>query len=294
MKDYILRAADEHKFVRLFVAVTKDLVEEGRQHHMTSPVATAAFGRLLTAGSMMGAMMKGDKDLLTLQIKGDGPIGTVLVTATSEAKVKGYVGSPIIDIPTKSNGKLDVSGAVGKGTLNVIRDIGMKDPYNGQIELVSGEIADDLTYYFASSEQTPSVVALGVLVDKDYSVKQSGGLILQLLPNAPEEVISQIEKNIHQLPSVTSMLESGMDGKAIVDRVLLGLNPQVMEEIATSYECDCSKEKVEKALMTIGTADLQSMIDDNETIDTSCHFCSKHYAFTVDDLQEILHEINKV
>ncbi len=196
MKDHILRITGGDHQIRLFVAVTNDMVEKARATHKTSPVATAALGRTITAGAIMGSMMKGQKDVLTLQFKGDGPIRNVLVTANAKAEVKGYVGEPLVDIPLKPNGKLDVSGAIGRGHLNIIKDIGMKEPYNGQIELVSGEIAEDLTYYFASSEQTPSVVALGVLVDKDYSVKQSGGFILQLLPNATEEVIQQLESNI--------------------------------------------------------------------------------------------------
>jgi len=250
--DLILRATDQDNHIRVFVAETRSLVQKARDYHETSPVATAALGRLLTAGSMMGHMMKGDKDVLTLQIRGDGPIGTVLVTADSSANVKGYVGNNLVDIPLKENGKLDVSGAVGKGTLTVIRDIGMKEPYNGTIELISGEVADDLTYYFASSEQTPSVVALGVLVDTDYSVKQAGGFILQLMPDCPEEKIKQIEKNLSVLPSVTNMLEEGLGADGIIAMVMNGLNPVIRDKGETHYNCDCSKEKVEKTLMTIG------------------------------------------
>lgn len=291
MKDIILRATDKDNTIRIFVAETRELVQVAREHHKTSPVATAALGRLLTAGSIMGCMMKGDKDLLTLQIKGDGPIGTVLVTADANANVKGYVGAPIIDMPLKENGKLDVSGAVGKGTLTVIRDIGMKEPYNGTIELISGEIADDLTYYFASSEQTPSVVALGVLVDKDYSVKQSGGFILQLMPSCPEEKIIQIEKNLSALPSVTTMLESGLGASGMIALVMKGLEPVVHEKISTEYKCDCSREKVEKALMTIGKEELQDLVDEGETIEMACQFCSIRYDFSVNDMQNILNSL---
>ncbi len=291
MNDFILRATDQDNHIRMFVAETKGLVEQARNYHTTSPVATAALGRLLTAGTMMGAMMKGDKDLLTLHMSGDGPIKTVLVTADSNANVKGYVGNNLIDIPLKENGKLDVSGAVGKGTLTVIKDLGMKEPYNGTIELVSGEVADDLTYYFASSEQTPSVVALGVLVDVDYSVKQSGGFILQLMPSCPEEKIQQIEKNLSVLPSVTNMLENGLGADGIVALVMKDLNPVIREKISTDYHCDCSKEKVEKALMTIGKKELKQLIVDGETVDMSCHFCNTHYEFSIIDVQNILNSL---
>lgn len=294
MSDQIIRMIGGDYQVRLFVATTKIMVQEARTVHQTSPVATAAFGRTLTAASIMGIMMKGDKDILTLQFKGDGPIKNVLVTANSKGNVKGYVGNPIVDIPLKANGKLDVSGAIGKGQLNIIKDIGMKDPYNGQIELVSGEIAEDLTYYFASSEQTPSVVALGVLVDKDFSVKQSGGFILQLLPDTPDEVITIIEENIHGLPSITEMLESGMTGQAIGERVLKGLKTKVIDIIEPKFECDCSKERVEKALMTVGVKEIEDMIKEGETVDMSCHFCNTHYEFGIEDLQEILHGIKKM
>ena len=287
----LLRATDEHNHVRMLMATTTDLVREARDIHQTSPVSTAALGRLLTGAAMMGYMMKGDKDVLTLQIKGDGPIGGVLVTADSAARVKGYVNQPIVDIPLKANGKLDVSGAIGRGTLNVIKDLGLKDPYNGQIELVSGEIAEDLTYYFASSEQTPSVVALGVLVDVDYTVKHSGGFILQLMPDCSDEVIGIIENNLKDLPSVTRMMDQGMDEVAIVNRVMDGLNPIVRDEITPEYFCNCSKERVEKALITIGVKDLEELIEEGENIDMSCHFCNTHYEFSIQELEEMVSEL---
>ena len=291
MTDFILRGTDKDNHIRIFAAETKVLAQEARTHHNTSPVATAALGRLLTAGSMMGCMMKGDKDLLTLQIRGDGPIGTVLVTADAKANVKGYVGQPILDMPLKENGKLDVSGAVGKGTLTVIKDIGMKEPYNGTIELVSGEVADDLTYYFASSEQTPSVVALGVLVDVDYSVKQSGGFILQLMPSCPEEKIKQVEENLSKLPSITNMLENGLGASGIISLVMKGLEPVIREKIATQYKCNCCREKVEKALMTIGKESLQELIDEGEAVEMACQFCSIKYEFSVEDVRGILNSL---
>lgn len=288
MKDIILRATDRDNHIRIFAANTKEMVEQARVYHTTTPVATAALGRLLTASSMMGIMMKGEEDILTLQIRGDGPIGTVLATADSRANVKGYVDNNLVDLPLKDNGKLDVSGAVGKGTLTVIRDIGLKDPYNGTIELVSGEVADDLTYYFASSEQTPSVVALGVLVDVDYSVKESGGFILQLMPDCPEEKIKQIENNLSVLPSVTNMLENGLGADGIIAMVMNQLDPVIRDKVPTQYHCDCSKEKVEKALMTIGKKELQQLIDEDEVVDMTCHFCNTHYKFEIEDVENIL------
>jgi molecular chaperone Hsp33 len=294
MSDYIIRSAGEHHQLRLYVAITNELVEKARTLHQTSPVATAALGRVLTASAIMGSMMKGDKDLLTLQIKGDGPLGGILVTADANARVKGYVVNPEVDLPLKENGKLDVSGAVGKGFLSIIKDMGMKEPYSGQTELISGEIAEDLTYYFASSEQTPSVVALGVLVDKDCSVKQSGGFILQLMPGAKEETIAQIEENLKDFPSMTSLLEQGYDGKAIASRLLEGLQISFHEEITPEFLCDCSKERVEKALMTVGVVEIEDMIQENKPIEMTCQFCNTDYEFDINDLKVILTHIKKV
>jgi len=288
MKDTITRAISGNHQVRLFVAETREMVEMGRQIHQTTPVATAALGRTLTAAAMMGLMMKGDKDLLTLRLSGDGPIGGVLATANAKGYVKGYVKNPQVMLPLNEQGKLDVGRAIGKGQLNLIKDIGMKEPYNGQIDLVSGEVADDLTYYFASSEQTPSVVALGVLVGTTQRVQQSGGFILQLMPDAEEATIVQVEKNIQHLASVTSMLESGMDGKAIVEKVLENLAPVILDQVPTKYACDCSKKRVERALMTVGEEELISMIEAGEPIEMSCHFCQKNYVFSLEELSDLL------
>jgi len=289
--DRILRATSKNNEVRAFVAETRELVNKGCKMHQTSPVASAALGRALTGGAMMGIMLKGNKDLMTLNIKGDGPLGGVLVTTNAKGEVKGYVQNPLVDIPTKANGKLDVSTAVGTGMLTVIRDYGLKEPYIGQSKLISGEIADDLTYYFASSEQVPSVVALGVLVDTDYSIKQSGGFILQLLPGATEDTISQIELNIHNLPSVTAMFENGFKGEDILDKILMDLDPQVHEVIIPEYKCNCSKQRVEKALISVGEKDIKEMIEDGETIELNCQFCDKKYNFSVDELKALLKSI---
>jgi molecular chaperone Hsp33 len=286
--DKLLRATTKNGEIRAFAVNTKELVNVARSYHQTTPVASAALGRLLTAGVMMGSMLKGEQELLTLNIKGDGPIGGVLVTANGAGQVKGYVNNPLVDLPLKVNGKLDVSGAIGVGNLTVIKDLGMKEPYVGQVELVSGEIAEDITYYYASSEQTPSVVALGVLVDTDYSIKQSGGFIIQLLPQAKEETIVQLEKNIQELPSITQMFESGLDEEAILKKVLEGFEVLVHDISSPEYYCNCSRERVEKALITIGKEELDAMIQDGEPIEMNCHFCDKKYRFEMEDLKKLI------
>jgi molecular chaperone Hsp33 len=252
MSDYIVRAAGAGKQVRIFAASTKELTEYARMVHNTSPVATAALGRLLTAGAMMGSMMKGEKDLLTLQIQCSGPIGGLTVTAKSDGTVKGYVNNPDVMLPPSSKGKLDVGRALDLGVLSVIKDMGLKEPYVGQTQLVSGEIAEDLTYYFATSEQINSSVALGVLMEKNNTVKQAGGFILQLMPFAEESVISRLEENLKQLPSVTQMFEQGETPETMIRRVMDGLDVEFYDTIPTGFVCDCSKERVEKAIISIG------------------------------------------
>ena len=290
MSDYIIRATAAQAQVRVFAATTKNLVEEARQHHNTSPVATAALGRLLTAGAMMGAMQKGDNDKLTLQIKCSGPIGGLTVTADAKANVKGFVENPDVMLPPSKAGKLDVGGALDMGVLSVIKDMGLKEPYVGQTHLVSGEIAEDLTYYFATSEQVNSSVALGVLMDKNNTVRQAGGFILQLMPFAEEAVIAQLEENLKNLPSVTTMLERGETPESMLDIVLNGLEHEVLDKIPTKFECDCSKEKVEKALISVGQKDIQEMIDDGKPIEVKCHFCNTAYTFNIPELKAILHK----
>lgn len=290
MSDYIIRATAAQAQVRVFAATTKNLVEEARQRHNTSPVATAALGRLLTAGAMMGAMQKGDNDKLTLQIKCSGPIGGLTVTADAKANVKGFVENPDVMLPPSKAGKLDVGGALDMGVLSVIKDMGLKEPYVGQTHLVSGEIAEDLTYYFATSEQVNSSVALGVLMDKNNTVRQAGGFILQLMPFAEEAVIAQLEENLKNLPSVTTMLERGETPESMLDIVLNGLEHEVLDKIPTKFECDCSKEKVEKALISVGQKDIQEMIDDGKPIEVKCHFCNTAYTFNIPELKAILHK----
>ena len=288
MNDYIIRATAANDQIRAFAAVTTQMVENAREHHNTSPVATAALGRLLTAGAMMGAMMKGEKDVLTLQIKAGGPLQGITVTADSQGNVKGYVGNPDVCIPANSKGKLDVAGAVGPGFLNVIKDMGLKEPYSGQVMLQTCEIAEDLTYYFATSEQVPSAVGLGVLMNKNNTVRQAGGFIVQLMPFAEEEVISRLEQNIQKINSVTSLLEEGHTPESLLEKVLEGFDMQINEKTDTRFHCNCTRERVEKALISIGRKELNEMIQEGKPIEMNCHFCNTNYTFTVEEMKEIL------
>lgn len=287
MSDYIIRATASGGQIRAFAVTAKQLVEEARKAHNTSPVATAALGRLLAAGSMMGIMMKGEKDLLTLQIKGSGPLGRITVTADSQGHVKGYVNHPEVILPPSDQGKLDVGRAVGPGILNVIRDIGMKEPYNGQTLLQTSEIAEDLTYYFATSEQVPSAVGLGVLMEKNNTVKQAGGFIVQLMPFAEESVISRLEENVAAITSVTQLLEEGCTPEMVLERLLEGLELEVQDQISTAFSCNCTRSRVEKALISIGAGELQKMIEDGETIEMKCQFCNHAYTFSVEELKKL-------
>lgn len=287
MSDTLIRAYAADGFVRAFAASTKDIVAFAKKAHGTSPVCTAALGRLLTAGSMMGLMMKSKADIMTLLIRCEGPIGGLCVTADAEGNVKGYVNEPLVMLPAKPNHHFDVGGALGKGILSVIRDLGLKDPYVGEVELQTGEIAEDLTYYFASSEQTPSVVGLGVLMNKDNTVACAGGFILQLMPDCPEDVIERIEQNIKDIPSVTDMLSSGMTPEDILNRTLDGLNPEVTDTLTPKYLCNCSKERYAKGIMSLGKKDLDSLIAGGEDIEVVCRFCGKKYVFTADELKDM-------
>lgn len=288
MNDYIIRATAANDQIRAFAAVTTEMVETAREHHNTSPVATAALGRLLTAGAMMGSMMKGEKDVLTLQIKAGGPLQGITVTADSQGNIKGYVGNPDVCIPANSKGKLDVAGAVGPGFLTVIKDMGLKEPYSGQVMLQTCEIAEDLTYYFATSEQVPSAVGLGVLMNKNNTVRQAGGFIVQLMPFAEEEVISRLEQNVQKINSVTNLLEEGHTPESLLEKVLEGFDIQINEKMDTRFHCNCSKERVAKALISIGRKELNEMIQEGKPIEMNCHFCNTNYNFTVEELKEIL------
>lgn len=288
MKDYIVRATAADNQIRAFAATTRDLVEHARSIHNTSPVATAALGRLLTAGSMMGSMMKGENDILTLQIQCGGPIGGLTVTADSKANVKGYVNNPDVMLPPSSKGKLDVGKAVDLGILNVIKDMGLKEPYVGQTNLVSGEIAEDLTYYYATSEQIPSAVALGVLMNKENTVRRAGGFIIQLMPFAEEKVIAGLEEKINKMTGITDLLDQDMTPEMILEHVLGDFGVEITDRVPTQFDCNCSKERVERAIISIGKKDIQEMIDDDKPIEVNCHFCNTNYSFSVEELKDLL------
>lgn len=290
MSDYIIRATAAEGQIRAFAATTRELVEYARSAHNLSPVATAALGRLLTAGAMMGVMMKGEKDLLTIKINGDGPIEGLTVTADSKGNVKGYAYNPGVMLPPNAKGKLDVGGALGVGVLSVIRDIGLKEPYEGQTILVTGEIAEDLTYYFATSEQTPSSVALGVLMNRDNTVRQAGGFILQLLPGASEEVISGLEDKLAGVSSITSLLDGGKTPEMILEYMLGDFGLEILDRMPAEFHCNCSKSRIEKALISVGRHELQDMIDDGKTIEVNCHFCNKNYPVTVEELETLMEQ----
>lgn len=285
--DYIVRATAANAQIRAFACTTRGIVETARMIHDSSPVVTAAHGRLLTAATMMGVMMKGEKDLLTLRVQGDGLMRGMTVTADSAGKVKGYVIEPVVIVPPNEKGKLDVSAAVGRGYLSVIKDMGLKEPYVGQIELQTGEIADDLTYYFANSEQVPSSVGLGVLMERDNTVKQAGGFIVQLMPFAEDAVIDRLEANLSKVDSVTKLLDEGMTPEQMLELLLEGLDLEIMDTMPTAYECNCDKARVEKAIVSIGKKDIKEMIDDGKEIEVNCQFCGKNYIFTVEELEKM-------
>ncbi len=287
MSDYIVRATAANNQIRAFACTGRELVEFARVAHNTSPVVTAALGRLLMGGAMMGSMMKGENDLLTLKINCSGPIKGLTVTADSKANVKGFAYQPQVSLPPSKEGKLDVGKALDIGVLSVIRDMGLKDPYVGQVDLQTGEIAEDLTYYFASSEQVPSCVALGVLMNKDNTVRCAGGFIIQLLPFAEEEVIAKLEQKIAEIHSITSMLDQGMTPEVILEHVLGDFGVEILDTIPTKFSCNCSKERVEKALISIDKKDIDEMIQDGKPIEVNCHFCNKNYEFSIEDLKTI-------
>ena len=287
MNDYIVRGIAAGGQIRVFAATTRNVVETARQHHEMSPIATVALGRLLTGGAMMGTMMKNDSDVVTIQIKGNGPIGAMTVTADSKGNVKGYVGNPNVLIPANYAGKLDVGAAIGYGTLTVIKDMGLKEPYVSQVPLGTSEVAEDLTYYFASSEQVPSAVGLGVLMSKDNTVKQAGGFIVQLMPFADEEVINKLEERVNNISSVTEMLEKGMTPEDILKEVMGDMDVEFTDKIETGFVCNCGKEKIAKALAGISKKDMDEIINDGKEIEVKCDFCNTTYKFSVEELQTL-------
>ena len=293
MADYIVRATAAQGQIRAFAITSRGIVEYARERHNTSPVATAALGRLLSAGAMMGVMMKGDKDLLTLQIKGTGPIGGITVTADSRARVKGYVHHPDVMLGANEKGKLDVAGAVGEGMLSVIKDLGMKEPYVGQTELQTSEIAEDLTYYFATSEQIPSAVGLGVLMEKNNTVKQAGGFIIQLMPFVEDRIVTCLEERLARVTSVTALLDKGMTPEAVLEEILGELELEINDRIPAEFACDCSKERVARAIVSIGSKDIREMIKEGKPVEANCHFCSKNYVFSIEDLKKLLQQAKR-
>ena len=292
MNDYLVRAVSEDGTLRAFGCISTQSVEVARGYHNTSPVATAALGRLLTAAAMMGAMLKGDKDLVTLQMTGSGPIGRVLAVSGPDCKVKGYVGNGNVDLELNSAGKLDVGSAIGTdGFLTVITDLGLKEPYIGKIPLVTGEVGDDLVQYFAVSEQVPSVVGLGVLIDKDLSVKNSGGFIVQVMPGATDEAIDRLEENLKNITSVTTMLEAGMNIEEIIGVAMNGFDFHFTDKTDVSYSCNCSRERVRRVLSSVGESELRAIIEEDGKAEMCCHFCPEKYMFDKDELEQILSEV---
>lgn len=293
MEDYIIRAMTKDGFVKAVAISSTQMVERARQIHKTTPTATAALGRVLTAASIMGNMQKVENGALTLQIKGGGPLGTILATSDSVGNVRGYVSNPSISLLEKYAGKLDVGAAVGTdGMLTVIRDLQMKEPYIGSIALVTGEIADDVTAYFAQSEQIPTACALGVLVDVDQSVKVAGGYLIQLLPGAPEDIIMKIETGIACAGAVTPMLEGGMSPEDILRKVLCEFELEFFEETPVAYRCYCSRERVASTLIAVGKKDLQEIVDDGKPITIECQFCDTKYVFTTQEVKSILDSLD--
>lgn len=287
----ILRATAMGGDVRLFATITTDIVEEARKIHNLSATSSAALGRLLTAGSMMGVMLKGDDDRLTLTIQGGGPAGNLVVAADSKGMVKGYMSNPQADLPPKDNGKLNVGALIGNdGFLTVIKDMGLKTPYTGKSELISGEIGDDLAYYFTTSEQTPSAVAVGVLVDKDLSIKGAGGLIVQMMPGSDEGLADVITYRLQEIPPLSTLISEGKNAEDILNLLFDDMDLQINERIETKYQCDCSRERIERALIAIGKKDLESLKKEQKNVEVQCHFCNKKYVFDHDDIDKLLQE----
>ena len=287
-EDYIVRGVAAKGQIRCFAITSRGLVEEARRRHNTSPVITAALGRLLSGGAMMGTMMKGEKDLLTLQIQCDGPVKGLTVTADCCGHVKGYAVNPIVSLPASPAGKLNVGKALFPGVLTVIKDIGLKEPYTGQVQLVSGEIAEDLTYYFAASEQTPSSVALGVLMNRNNTVAQAGGYIFQLMPDTSEEVVRTLAERLSRIEPVTTLLSQGHTPETMLEKILDGFDTALSpDRIPASFFCHCSRERVEKALISLGSRELEEMIQEGEPVELNCHFCNTNYSFDVEELRRI-------
>ena len=289
MEDYIVRATAAEGTIRAFACVSTEMVAEARRVHNLSPLASAALGRTMTAAAMMSIMLKGPKDTLTIQIKGGGPLGGIIVAADTFANVRGYVYNPQVDLPLNPAGKFDVGAAVGKGGyMNVIKDMGLKEPYIGYVNLVSGEIGEDLAYYYAYSEQVPSVVSLGVLVNPDESIANAGGYIIQLMPGAEENVVDFLENKVNSLPSVTRLLAEGNRAEDILEMVLGEKGLKFVDETGCRYKCNCSRERMERALLSLGRKEIKELIEDQHDAELQCHFCNTKYHFTEGQLREYL------
>lgn len=286
-KDYMVRATAASDQIRAFAVTSRDLVENARKLHNTSPIATAALGRLMSGTLMMGSMMENEKDLITVKIDGDGPLGGLLATANNKGEVKGYVNNGLVILPPNDAGHLNVGGAIGKGSFTVIRDMGMKDPYVGQVPLYTGEIAEDFTYYFAQSQQTPSSVGLGVLMNNENTVREAGGFIVQLMPFADEAVISHLEENLRKLSSVTEILKEGKSPEQMLEIVLEGFDIKWNGTMPVSWRCNCSKDRVSRGLILLGKKELNDIIKDGKPIETKCHFCEKKYDFSIEELKAL-------
>lgn len=288
MADYIIRGTDKAKHFRFFGADTTKTVGEAVEKHGASPVVAAALGRTMTGAAMMGAMLKNDRDRVGVSVRGDGPMKGIVVEADANGHVKGYPYVSLVDMPLNPQGKLDVSGAIGMGDMTVVKDLGLKEPYVGQVPLLSGEIAEDFALYFAESEQVNSVVALGVLVDRDLSIKQAGGFIIQVLPFTPDEAITELEEKLKNFTSVTKYMEEGKSIQAII-QMLLGDDIEVMEQTAVTFKCDCSRRRMESGLISLGKKELTSIVeDDQEDVELVCHFCNSKYLFDKEEIKSIL------
>ena len=288
MSDILTKAITKDGFFNISAVVTTETVNKAHAYHNTMPVASAALGRLLTAGLLMAGSLKEDAAGLTLQIRGNGPLGTLVAVADSKGGVKGYAANPAADLPLRPDGKLDVGGAVGKGTLSVIRDLKMKEPYIGQIPIQTGEIGDDLAYYYMQSEQIPSVVALGVLVDRDYTIKCSGGFLIQVMPGCSEQSLEKLENSIQGLMSVTDMLSHGMDGAEIIKYVMLGFDIDILDSYPVGYNCNCSRERMKRAIISLGKKEITDIIEEQGQAEITCHFCNTAYSFDKDELADML------
>ena len=289
MKDYLIRGIDNMGMIRFFAINTTSLVEKARKIHNTSPTATAALGRALTAAAILGVTLKNKDDILTFKIKGDGPIGNIVTVSNNSGKVKGYVDNPYADLPTRSDGKLDVGGLVGKnGQLAVIKDLGLKEPYIGFTNLVSGEIAEDLANYFYTSEQQPTAISLGVLVDTDISVRAAGGYMLQLLPGVEDEAIDKIENILKNAKPISKLIDEGLTPEDILKELFGEFGVNVLDKIEVEFDCDCSKNKIEKALISLGNDELEKIIEEDGKAEVVCHFCNTKYNFTKEELLSLL------